>query len=73
MTKHKVIIDGDNFIVRHFEQSDAKALSLSANNRAIWLNLRDRFPHPYTEGDARKWIDFCQQYKPVAKIGSAHV
>ena len=71
MSKQTVIIDGGSFIVRHFEHDDARALSQSANNRAIWLNLRDRFPHPYTEGDARKWIDFCQQYKPSANFAIA--
>lgn len=28
-----------------------------ANNRNVWVNLRDRFPHPYTMADARHWIE----------------
>jgi RimJ/RimL family protein N-acetyltransferase len=27
-----------------------------ANNRKIWLNLRDIFPHPYTQAEAEQWI-----------------
>jgi len=28
-----------------------------ANNRKVSINLRDRFPYPYTVGDARSWLD----------------
>ena len=27
-----------------------------ANNRKIWLNLRDRFPHPYTKADGAAFL-----------------
>ena len=29
---------------------------LHANNHEVWLNLRDRFPQPYTPTDAKTWI-----------------
>ncbi len=32
------------------------ALAKYADNRSIWLNLRDRFPNPYREEDAQEWI-----------------
>jgi RimJ/RimL family protein N-acetyltransferase len=35
-----------------------------ANNRNVWINLRDRFPHPYTMADARRWIDEQQTTAP---------
>lgn len=38
--------------VRSWRAADAQALASFANNRKIWLNLRDRFPHPYTLQDA---------------------
>lgn len=44
-------------ILRPWKFSDADALVRHANNRKIWLNLRDRFPYPYTEADARAWLD----------------
>ena len=42
--------------VRSWRASDADALVKHADNRKIWLNLRDRFPHPYTKRDARRFI-----------------
>ena len=35
-----------------------------ANNRNIWLNLRDRFPHPYLLDDARAWLAAASVVKP---------
>ena len=32
--------------------ADAETIAQLANNRAIWLNLRDSVPHPYTLDDA---------------------
>lgn len=43
-------------IVRSWRASDADALVKYADNRKIWLNLRDRFPHPYTKRDARDFL-----------------
>jgi len=31
---------------------DAESLVKHANNRKVWLGLRDLFPHPYTIEDA---------------------
>ena len=36
---------------------DAASLADHANDRGIWENLRDRFPHPYTVADAVAYID----------------
>jgi RimJ/RimL family protein N-acetyltransferase len=35
-----------------------------ANNRRIWLNLRDHFPHPYTRADARRFIRDARAMTP---------
>lgn len=42
--------------IRSFREDDARAIACYANNRRIWLNLRDRFPHPYTIDDARRFL-----------------
>jgi ribosomal-protein-alanine N-acetyltransferase len=42
--------------VRSWRGSDAKSLQLHADNRKIWINLRDAFPSPYTLKDARRFI-----------------
>ncbi|WP_224370543.1 GNAT family N-acetyltransferase [Hyalangium versicolor] len=46
--------------LRPWAMSDIDALARHANDRRIWLNLRDRFPHPYTRADAEGWIRFCE-------------
>ena len=43
-------------IVRSFRTADAEPLARHADNRKIWLNLRDAFPHPYAVADAREFI-----------------
>jgi len=42
--------------VRSWVQTDVPALVRHANDRDVWLNLRDRFPHPYGRADAETWI-----------------
>jgi [ribosomal protein S5]-alanine N-acetyltransferase len=49
----------DEIVLRRWRPDDLDALVHYANNRKIWLNLRDRFPHPYTRSDAEAWIAFC--------------
>jgi ribosomal-protein-alanine N-acetyltransferase len=39
-------------------------LILYANNRNIWINLRDRFPYPYTAADADQWIRQATEEAP---------
>lgn len=46
----------DRSLLREWRPADEGSLVLYANNRNIWINLRDRFPFPYTRKDARKWI-----------------
>ena len=41
---------------RNWRSRDVEALCRHANNKNIWLNLLDRFPHPYTRRDAERWI-----------------
>jgi ribosomal-protein-alanine N-acetyltransferase len=42
--------------LRPFREGDQASIARYANNRLIWINLRDRFPHPYTLADADAWI-----------------
>jgi RimJ/RimL family protein N-acetyltransferase len=50
--------------VRSWENSDAEPLARHANNRNIWINLRDAFPHPYTRQHARDFIRSTRQRTP---------
>jgi ribosomal-protein-alanine N-acetyltransferase len=50
--------------IRSWRPDDAAALQRYADNRNIWINLRDIFPHPYTLVNARSFIEFIAQQKP---------
>ncbi len=52
------MITGKEFILRPFRLADKKSLAKHANNKNIAGNLRDRFPHPYTQEDAEWFINF---------------
>jgi RimJ/RimL family protein N-acetyltransferase len=51
-------------VVRDWLVSDVQSLVRHANNRKVWLNLRDRFPHPYTEADGRSFLSHVTSAKP---------
>ncbi len=51
-------IKGEGFILRPPKLTDAAALAKHANNKKISDNLRDGFPFPYNENDAKSFIDF---------------
>ena len=50
--------------VRSWEWRDRDAIVRYANNRKVSINLRDRFPYPYTARDARNWLDMVVDQKP---------
>ena len=43
-------------VIRDWRADDAPDLARHANDRRIWLNLRDGFPHPYGLQDAERFI-----------------
>lgn len=45
----------DGLAIRTWQASDAPALAANAT-RAVWLNLRNRMPQPYTEEHAKTFI-----------------
>ncbi|WP_306606877.1 GNAT family N-acetyltransferase [Azonexus sp.] len=53
-------IDCGLCVIREWQTRDAEELISAANNRKIWLNLQDRFPHPYTDADASSWFSHLQ-------------
>lgn len=48
-------------VLRPLVAADAASLAAHANDREVWLNLRDRFPHPYTLDDAAAYIAAADQ------------
>lgn len=43
-------------VIRPWQPGDEARLCRIANNRRVWRNLTDRFPHPYEIQHAREWI-----------------
>jgi RimJ/RimL family protein N-acetyltransferase len=42
--------------LRPWRREDADALVRHADDREVWKNLGDLFPHPYTRRDAKWWL-----------------
>jgi RimJ/RimL family protein N-acetyltransferase len=55
-----VHLDCGSCIVRDWRDTDRDSLVRFANNRRVWRNLKDRFPHPYTAADAESWLARCR-------------
>lgn len=49
-------LDCSTSLIRDWRDSDRDALLRFANNRRVWRNLKDRFPHPYGETEADFWL-----------------
>jgi|DewCreStandDraft_4_1066084.scaffolds.fasta_scaffold131532_1 RimJ/RimL family protein N-acetyltransferase len=58
-----MILQGNGFILREWTENDKDELIAIANEEDVYINLRDAFPHPYTENDAVNWIDFARNEK----------
>lgn len=43
-------------VVRDWRATDLASLVRHANNRNIWMNLRDRFPNPYEEAHGQQFL-----------------
>lgn len=54
----------EGLTLRRWRADDLDALVRYANNWNVWINLKDRFPHPYTHADGRAWLAHCD-----ARIG----
>lgn len=51
-----MILHLSKLTLRPFLAGDVESLARYANNRRVWQNLRDGFPHPYTVADAQRWV-----------------
>lgn len=50
--------------IRSWRLDDVESLVRLANNRKVWRNLRDSFPHPYTLDDAEDWVTIAGAQTP---------
>ena len=51
--------------IRAWRPDDAASLAKHANNRRVWLGLRDLFPHPYTIEDANEFLRRATTEQPM--------
>lgn len=49
-------LEFEHGVLRSWRMEDAPALAEAANNRKVWLMLRDRMPHPYLRSDAENYL-----------------
>jgi [ribosomal protein S5]-alanine N-acetyltransferase len=59
-----VHLDLGSCIIRDWAAGDLAALVRHANNRNIWINVRDRFPHPYREEHGREFLSRISTQSP---------
>jgi len=51
--------------IRPWTSDDTPALVKYANNRKVWLNMRDAFPHPYTKASAATFLEKVDGQNPT--------
>jgi [ribosomal protein S5]-alanine N-acetyltransferase len=56
-------------LLRPLVPADAESLARHANDREVWRNLRDAFPHPYSVEDARGYIAMSAGRTPQTSFG----
>ena len=54
--------------IRPWRLDDAQSIASHANNRKIWLGVRDLFPHPYTIQDAHEFLQRALSEQPETKF-----
>jgi ribosomal-protein-alanine N-acetyltransferase len=59
-----MLINIDKFKIRDWEENDTHSIAKYANNRKIWQNLRDGFPHPYHLSDAENFLSLVFAQNP---------
>jgi RimJ/RimL family protein N-acetyltransferase len=57
-------IELDSCVIRSYRPDDADELAYKANNKKIWRNLRDGFPHPYRIEDAHRFLKMVAEQDP---------
>ena len=63
---------GEGFCVRSLSLADVDSITKYANNRNVWRNLRDLFPHPYHRDDALKFISTIAAQEPESAFAIAN-
>lgn len=54
--------------IRRWKHEDLSSLVFHANNINVWNNVRNYFPHPYTEENGKAWLDKVVEPEPVINM-----
>ena len=54
--------------IRRWKHEDLNNLVFHANNINVWNNVRNYFPHPYTEENGKAWLDKVVEPEPVINM-----
>lgn len=54
--------------LRYWRHGDEDDVRRNADDAAVASQLRDRFPHPYTDADARQWVEQNVRYPGVHSL-----
>lgn len=65
-------LNAQRCLLRPWLPDDLPSLVHHANNYRVWIQLRDRLPHPYTEADAQAWIAHASTQHPLTNLAIVH-
>lgn len=65
---YKMNLDCSICRVRTWQITDREALARHADNPKVAVNLRDRFPSPYTLADADAWLKLASETEPESNF-----
>jgi ribosomal-protein-alanine N-acetyltransferase len=54
--------------VRSLRADDAESMAQHANDKRVWMQLRDRLPHPYSVADAKAFVDLMSREDPCTSF-----
>lgn len=63
-----VAIDCGVCRLRPWHARDLDSLVRHANNRNVWITVRDRFPHPYTREAGKAWLEAASGEHPPTSL-----
>lgn len=59
------------YMIRNWQTGDASSIANYANNKKIWVNLRDGFPYPFQLSDAETFLSKVAQQNPRTSFAIA--
>ena len=63
-SKNEMELKIGKYLIRDWRTRDSSSIAKYANNKNIWANLRDGFPHPYQLSDAERFLSYVAQQNP---------